>query len=107
MEHEKLMRALGLCLKARRLVVGSEQVVEALRGKTKPQLALGASDNSANTAKRLADKCAYYEVEYHTLTVDGNALSDALGRSGRVAAVAITDENLARLVRGAMKQEHS
>ena len=107
MKNEKLMRSLGLCMKARRLVVGSEQVVEALRGKVLPFLVLGTADNSANTAKKLADKCTYYQVEYHILPIDGNALSDAIGKSGRVAAVAITDENLAKLVRGVMESEHS
>ena len=107
MENEKLLRALGLCAKARRLIVGTEQVCESLRQKTRPYLVLGTVDNSQNTAKKLADKCAYYQVEYRVPTVDGNVLSDAIGKSGRVAAVAITDENLAKLVRNAMEQEHS
>ena len=32
------------------------------------------------------------------LECDGASLSDAIGKSGRVAAVAVTDENLCRLV---------
>lgn len=107
MENEKLLRAIGLCAKAGQLVLGTPQVCEALRGKRKPYLVLEAQGNSENTAKRIADKCAYYQIEHLRLQVDGNMLSDAIGKSGRVAVVAITDENLCKLVRRALKEEHS
>lgn len=107
MENEKTIHALGLCAKARRLVCGTPQVCEALRGSKKPFLVLEASGNSENTAKRIADKCAFYQVEHRRLQIDGNALSSAIGKSGRVAVVAITDENLCNLVRGTLGEKHS
>ena len=67
-------------------------------GKQKIYLVLGASDNSENTAKRLSDRCAYYGVPLTVLDTDGTSLARAVGKSGHVAAVALTDENLYRLV---------
>lgn len=107
MKNEKALRAIGLCAKAGRLVCGTEQICEALRAKARPYLVLEAEDNSPNTAKRIADKCSFYQVEHRRLSIDGNTLSDAIGKSGRVAAVAITDENLCRLVQKTLEEEHS
>ena len=59
---------------------------------------LSAEDNAANSAKRIADKCRFYGVELWMLPVDGEALAHAVGKTGRLSAVAVTDENLARLV---------
>lgn len=99
-EHEKLLRALGLCAKARALVCGVPMICEALKTKKKTVYAvLCANDNAENSAKRLRDRCAYYGTEIHTLPFDGDMLSSAIGKSGRVAAVAITDENLWKLVK--------
>ena len=107
MENEKTIHALGICAKARRLICGTPQVCDALRGQKKPCLVLEAAGNSENTAKRIADKCAYYQVELIRLQIDGNALSSAIGKSGRVAVVAITDENLSHLVRSTLGEKHS
>jgi ribosomal protein L7Ae-like RNA K-turn-binding protein len=102
---EKTRGALGICAKARRLITGTAMICEAMRSeRTRPLLVLAASDNSDNTAKRLSDRCAYYGVELITLDLDRDALSRALGKSGNVAAVAVTDENLCRLVRNTLIQ---
>ena len=81
-------------------------ICEALRAKGKPLAVLTASDNSENTQKKLVDKCTYYGVTLVTLEADGEALSRAVGKRSRVAAVAITDENLCRLVMGTVRSEH-
>jgi ribosomal protein L7Ae-like RNA K-turn-binding protein len=102
---EKTRGALGICAKARRLITGTAMICEAMRSeRTRPLLVLAASDNSDNTAKRLSDRCAYYGVELITLDLDRDALSRVLGKSGNVAAVAVTDENLCRLVRNTLIQ---
>jgi len=104
---EKTLRALGLCAKARALVCGTPMVCEALRAPKKPRLVLCASDNSENTDKRLSDKCAYYEVKRIVLEADGETLAAAIGKKSRVAAVAVTDENLCRLVEKAFGEDRS
>ena len=103
--NSKTLNALGLCARARRLVCGTPQVCEALRGSEKPFLVLAPSDNSENTAKRLRDRCAFYHVRLVVLDVDADRLSSAIGKQGRVAAVAITDPNLYRLVADTLRDE--
>jgi ribosomal protein L7Ae-like RNA K-turn-binding protein len=98
---EKTLRALGLCAKAGKLVIGTPLICEALKSNTKkPFLVLSSCDNGENTAKRLRDRCNYYGVPLVQLDADGETLSAAIGKNARVAAVAVTDENLCRLVKG-------
>ena len=103
--HQKTLNALGLCARARKLVIGTPMVCESLRGAKKPFLVLCAADNSENTAKKLKDKCSFYGVPIVTLNASGASLADAVGKKGRqVAAVAVTDENLCRLIRTSLEQ---
>lgn len=106
MANEKTLRALGLCAKAGKLICGTPLICDALKSSgKKPFAVLCASDNSENTAKRLRDRCAYYGVPLTVLDFDGSTLSDAVGKSGRVAAVAVTDENLCRLVSNTLQNQ--
>ena len=104
MMHEKnatcdaLLRSLGLCAKARAVVFGTPMICESLAGKRKPYLVIGASDNSENSAKRLRDKCTFYGVRLAVCDVSGEELAHAVGKTGHLAAVAVTDANLCRLV---------
>ena len=107
MENERLMQALGLCAKARALVFGTPMVCEALRQKNKPYLVIEAADNSQNTAKRIADKCTFYEVEHWQIAAGGDALARAVGKQARVAAVAVTDENLCKLLHKVKTEQHN
>jgi ribosomal protein L7Ae-like RNA K-turn-binding protein len=107
METKRLLHALGICAKARALVCGTPMVCEALKGNSRPRLVIEASDNSENTAKRLADRCAFYGVELWRVAIDGETLARAIGKSGRVAAVAVSDENLCKLLQGTREKTHS
>ncbi|MBQ8433008.1 MAG: ribosomal L7Ae/L30e/S12e/Gadd45 family protein [Clostridia bacterium] len=100
--QEKLLAALGLCRKAGKLICGTPLVCDALGSGKKPYLVVCASDNSENTAKRLRDRCAFYGVPMVRSQICGEELSRALGKGSRVAAVAVTDEHLCRLVQGAL-----
>jgi len=98
-EHERLLRALGLCAKARALVTGVPMICDALKAKGKSvRGVLLASDVAENSAKRLRDRCAFYGAKLCVLPFGADALSNAIGKSGRVAAVAVTDENFWNLV---------
>ena len=101
------LSALGICAKAGKLISGTPLICEALKGKNKPQVVLAASDNSKNTEKRLADRCAFYGIKLLGLDADGETLAHAVGKSGRVAAVAVTDVQLCRLVCGKFESEHN
>ncbi len=102
-QTDKTLLALGLCAKARKLIFGTPMICEAMRGKGKPVLVVSASDNSPNTAKKLADKCAHYGTELLMLDANGEQLASAVGKKGKIAAVAVTDENLSRLVRNTLQ----
>ena len=101
----KVLSALGLCKKAGALICGTPMNCEALGGRKKPFLVLTASDNSLNTAKRLRDKCAFYGVELQELAINGDDLARAVGKSSKLAAVAVTDQNLCRLVQNAIERK--
>ncbi len=111
MKSEKLLHAIGLCAKAGALVVGTPMICEALKNtkntRKRVLLILSASDNSDNTAKRLRDRSNYYGVALHILEANGEALGRAIGKIGHVAAVAITDENLCRLVQKHLDPEEA
>ena len=105
-QNQKLLSALGLCRKAGKLICGTPLICEALGSPTKkPYAVIMASDNSENTQKKLRDKCTFYGVELIRVELEGDTLSDAIGKSGRISAVAVTDENFYRLLKGAMKSE--
>ena len=97
-DEEAVLHALGLCARARRLLFGVPMICEALGTKKKPYLVIAPSDNAKNSEKRLSDKCAYYGVRLCILETDGETLARAVGKTARLAAVAVTDENLCRLV---------
>ncbi len=105
MGNEQLLRTLGLCAKAGALLYGVPIICEALkspRGK-KPLWVLASNDNAENSAKKLRDKCAYYSTELTVLPVDGAAMAHAVGKTSRLAAVAITDANLCALLKKKLK----
>lgn len=100
-DNKKLLSTLGLCARAGALVFGTENVCVALRKGT-PRgricLVLEAEGCSDNTHKKITDKCTYYNIEHRILPVDAATLAAALGRSGELAVVGVTDENLRRAV---------
>lgn len=97
---DKLLCSLGLCARAGALVFGTPMVCEALRtgGKKKPLLVLEAADTSDGTHKRLTDKCNSYQTRHVRLPFDGATMAKALGKSATLAAVAICDEHLCRMI---------
>ena len=99
-KKRKLLSSLGLCARARALAVGAPTVIEAVRvtGVRAPRLVIEAADTSENTHKRISDKCAYYNVRHVRLGVSTAELSDALGKSSSVAAVAVLDNNFYKLI---------
>lgn len=70
-------------------------VCDAMRAGKKIFLVLEAGDSSANTHKRITDRCTYYRVPHARIDVGMGQLAHALGKSGDLAVVAITDKGLA------------
>ena len=95
--QSKYLSTIGLAARAGRLACGTQNVCDALKdGRAK--LVIEADDNSANTKKRIHDRCDYYGVRLIPAYADGDGLAAATGRTGACAAVAVCDESLARAV---------
>ena len=100
-KNKKLLSSLGLCVRAGGVIFGVPRICEALGSQKKgksPIIVLEAKDTSENTHKRISDKCGYYGVRLIRLEIDGTTLGEALGKRTMLGAVALTDENLVRLV---------
>ena len=99
---KKLALMIGMCARARKIVIGCDGVCLALPEK-KPakrvHLVLEASDVSDNTHKKLSDKCLYYKVRKEIIPLSQEELAHAIGKKGsQVAAVAVTDNEMSRAV---------
>ena len=98
--NQKILSALGLCARARKLIFGVPMICEALRkgGAEKPLLIVEASDTSAGTHKKIADKAAFYQVRVVRIDCDGATLASALGKTSSLAAVAIKDKEMCNMI---------
>lgn len=103
-EQLALLRALGLCARARALICGTPMVCDAMRGAHPPLLVLEASDTSDNTHKKLNDKCTFYHIRHVRLPIDGATLAAAVGKgSAALAALGVTDVQFCRLLERPLK----
>jgi len=98
MQNDRILRLLGLCRRAGKLLSGQDTVITAVRSE-KAALALLSSDASERTQKQLRDKCAFYGVPLLHLTVDGDSLGKATGKSGTLSSLAVTDRGFASAIR--------
>ncbi|WP_026570325.1 MULTISPECIES: YlxQ family RNA-binding protein [Sediminibacillus] len=86
------LNLLGLAFRAGKLTLGEEAIIRDIQ-KRKAKLVLLASDTGAQTRKKITDKCTYYQIPFF-LVDDRDTISQAIGKSGRVA-VAILDSGFA------------
>lgn len=98
------LRALGLCRRAGALVCGTPMICAELPS-GKILMVLEAADTSEGTHKKITDKCGYYKTPHIRLSVNGESLAAAVGKSGALAAVAVKEKNLAILVEGALARD--
>ena len=101
----KLSGMLGFAAKARRLIVGTELVCDALcRGKTK-YLVVVSESASDNTKKRLKNHCENTGAQMVFVPLDEKTLGHSIGRkNASVATVAVTDHNMAKAIRNILKE---
>jgi ribosomal protein L7Ae-like RNA K-turn-binding protein len=93
MNTNQWMSLLGLANRARKIISGEELSVKEIRG-GKAKLVLLSADASANTTKKITDKCKSYEVPYK-LVEDRHLLGQAIGKEARVV-VAVLDNGFAK-----------
>ncbi|MBE6686578.1 MAG: 50S ribosomal protein L7ae [Ruminococcaceae bacterium] len=92
---QRLMGMIGLCAKARKLAVGTDIAVDAVRV-GKAQVLLVAFDASVNTKKKVFNCAKYYEIPCYEIPVATGDLGHCIGKAGNTAAVAILDRNLTK-----------
>ncbi|MBY0144476.1 YlxQ family RNA-binding protein [Neobacillus niacini] len=93
MNTNQWMSLLGLANRARKIISGEELSVKEIRS-GKAKLILLSADASANTTKKITDKCKSYEVPYK-LVEDRHLLGQAIGKEARVV-VAVLDDGFAK-----------
>ena len=101
---KKILSSLGLCARAGKLIFGVPMICEAMRrgGVGSPRIVLEAADTSENTHKKISDKCKFYQIRQIQLSCDGATLAAALGKTASLAAVAVSDAELCKLVESAL-----
>ena len=92
MNRDKFLSMLGLSKRAGAAITGTPMVIAALKEK-KIQIVFYPSDASANTQKKITDKCAFYGVPCVKTERTSVEIGNAVGKLGAVCAVGITDKN--------------
>ncbi|WP_307191243.1 YlxQ family RNA-binding protein [Mesobacillus stamsii] len=93
MNANQWMSLLGLANRARKIISGEELSVKEIRS-GKAKLILLSADASANTTKKITDKCKSYNVPCK-MVPDRFQLGKAIGKDARVV-VALLDEGFAK-----------
>ncbi|MDF9824070.1 ribosomal protein L7Ae-like RNA K-turn-binding protein [Breznakia sp. PF5-3] len=91
----KLVGILGLAAASRNISIG-ETIMKDIRAR-KCKFVLIAEDASANTKKKLEDKCKYYQIAYGFIE-SSEVLSKAIGKFN-VKAVGILDDGFANKIK--------
>ncbi len=95
-ELARLLTFLGLCRRAGKTIHGTPMVCTALAGRKPPFLVLLSAYASAGTRKRVENKCSFYRVPLLLIQAPTDRLAKAVGKTGDMAAIAVTDEGFAR-----------
>jgi ribosomal protein L7Ae-like RNA K-turn-binding protein len=93
MNANQWMSLLGLANRARKITSGEELTVKDIRN-GKAKLVLLSADASANTAKKITDKCKSYHVPYR-IVENREMLGRAIGKEARVV-VAVLEAGFAK-----------
>ncbi|MBM7701905.1 YlxQ family RNA-binding protein [Metabacillus iocasae] len=96
MNDERWRSFLGLANRARKIISGEELVVKEVR-RQNAKLVILAKDASANTLKKVTDKCTYYNVQVKFVE-DRYVLGQAIGKEARVVVAVLDDGFASKLV---------
>ena len=93
--NSKFLSMLGLCRRAGAVIIGTDLVTKSLpSGKVK--LVIYAGNSSANTEKKITDKCKFYGVTCVKAQESTDEIAHAIGKLSSVSVVGITDENFSK-----------
>ncbi|WLD95195.1 YlxQ family RNA-binding protein [Alkalihalobacillus sp. AL-G] len=92
---------LGLANRAGKCISGEELVIKEIRH-NRAKIVLLAEDASANTRKKVIDKCTYYQIPYYFVP-NRLELGKAIGKEQRVT-VAVIDNGFAKKLKTLVDQ---
>lgn len=95
--EEKILQAIGLATKAHAVVAG-QRLLEWMATK-KVFLVVLTKEMGLTQKKKVVNKANYYKIEVMDELVEKNALNKILGQHSNVAAIGISDLNLANLIK--------
>ena len=93
MDRQKWISLVGLANRAGKIISGEELSVKEIRN-GKAKLILLSADASANTTKKITDKCRSYHVPIK-MVENRETLGHAIGKEARVV-ISILDEGFAK-----------
>ena len=96
-KSKKLLGAVGLAARARKLISGSEMCVETMRA-GKGKLLIIASDVSENTRNKLVKTALFHKTPYMLADIDKAQLSNAAGKLSDSAAIIMMDEGFVKII---------
>ena len=96
MSDEKLLRFIGLAMKAGKLMLGDVRAVESIRS-GKAKLVLISKDASDNTKKKYRNMCEYRNLKLLDIFSDRNEFGQCIGRDFAVVA-AVEDDGFAKRI---------
>lgn len=83
---QRALNLLGMATAARKLISGEEQVIQSIQ-RQKGNLVICTKDCSANTVKKIKNKCEYYEIPFiQQFTTE--EVSQAIGKQRSIIAIA-------------------
>ncbi|MEN2766408.1 L7Ae/L30e/S12e/Gadd45 family ribosomal protein [Ornithinibacillus xuwenensis] len=91
--NNQYLNLIGLAFRAGKCSTGEETIVKDIQ-KRRARLILIANDTGPQTMKKLTDKCQSYNIPYIIVADNRDTLSNAIGKSHRVA-IAILDDGFA------------
>ncbi|QXE03134.1 Ribosomal protein L7Ae [Terribacillus aidingensis] len=87
------LNLLGLAVRAGQCTFGEEAIVRDVQ-RQNAKLVIAASDIGPQTLKKLRNKTDFYNIAFLQVEEDREQLSQAVGKSGRVA-IAVLDKGFA------------
>ena len=102
MMNKKYLNLLGLANVAKGIVSGETLIKSIAANETK--LVVIANDASANTKKKITDKCHFYHVDYFIVDENIETISKAVGKNNRVA-LGIINQGFAKKIKELINNE--
>lgn len=96
MMNKKYLNLLGLANVAKGIISGETLIKSIAANETK--LVVIANDASANTKKKITDKCHFYHVDYFIVDENIETISKAVGKNNRVA-LGIINQGFAKKIK--------